>query len=76
MSDYTASAIEGLRELHAKRAGTPEFVRGGPVAADVLRCAIAYLEGKSFDTGAYGGPMQLALHAADRFASPSARTTS
>ena len=73
MNAYTASAIEALREAHAKRALTPEFIRGGAVADDVLRCAVAYLEANEFEEGAYGSPMQLAGHTAHKFAGASAR---
>lgn len=73
MNGYTERAISVLRDMHATRGSTRAFIEGGPVANEILKCAVAYLEAQDFADGAYGGPAKLALHAASRFEPASER---
>jgi hypothetical protein len=73
MNGYTERAISVLRDMHATRGGTRAFIKDGPVANEILKCALAYLEAQDFADGAYDAPANLALHAASRFEPASER---
>jgi hypothetical protein len=68
MNDFTQRTIEALRRAHAMKAGTIEFVRGGPFADAVLAHAALVIEGRSLNEGDYGGPLNAALSFASRSA--------